>query len=170
MAFSDELSSVIPRRDPTTGADSGDELRLVSAIAAPKYVARILKDAANERLLARFVRLKAASPSTRPLRSPTLKDLVAEWASGDTAIIVRLRDGEPIRIVFLERETKTRVRTKFVIGGIDKDWTIHRALFRAGIRKEVASTTDRTLARRLIDRGYSEQALNEYSFQIPREL
>ena len=73
-------------------------------------------------------------------------------------------------MAFLERETKSRVRTKLVIGGIDKGWTIHRALFAAGIRKERTTTTDKRVAAKLANRGYREYAPNEYELRITRKL
>jgi hypothetical protein len=159
MSFSKDLSDVLPRSDPTEGADNGDKLRVVVSRRVKKYMTDILKDGLNAKMIARIVKAKGAWKRDRHdlSRPPTLNEL-------------RSRKGKHIRMAFLERETKSRVRTKLVIGGIDKGWTIHRALFAAGIRKERTTTTDKRVAAKLAKRGYRKYAANEYELQITRKL
>lgn len=158
MGFSEELTPVLPSIDPWPGIEHGDELRLVTPEEARPYV---------EHLVLRFERLglevrlrdkahQAADAGRRPTEM-----LIRAWASGDTAIIVRLRRGLPVTIVFWERETPTRVRSKFQLGHIDKSWTGVQALYDVGIRELVADVVKPRHATRLRRMGFREAEKGE---------
>jgi hypothetical protein len=82
----------------------------------------------------------------------TLGDLCADWCSGDSVSIVRLRDDKPIRMAIVERVAKETAVVKMYFGAAHTSWSdSDETLYQLGIRIIEAEVRDPTLRETLRD-------------------
>ena len=103
----------MPRKDPRPEYEA-DELRVISPREVQPYLSILFPNL--DRLSARYAHAKGQGWVGYQPRRP--EELIREWTSGDAAVVVRLRDGRPIKMAFFELVSPRRIRVKMVLGKI----------------------------------------------------